>query len=102
MLLFMHSFGNFNPRSGTFALYGMIALVISGFVGRLLDRLMPRLIDATTEKKISLAELIEWLETGDFDPADEDNFASWGTALKQLANDRTFLGETSVKGEKGR
>src|SRR5205085_12512100 len=43
-LLFMHSFGNFNPRTGTYALYGLIALVISGFVGRALDHLMPRLI----------------------------------------------------------
>ncbi|HEY0755810.1 MAG TPA: hypothetical protein VGD98_17760 [Ktedonobacteraceae bacterium] len=42
--LAMHSFGEFNPRTGTYALYGMVALVISGLVGRLLDRLMPRLI----------------------------------------------------------
>jgi len=54
---------------------------------------MPRLIDARTEEKISLAELVELLETGDFDPQDEDNFASWGLALKKLANDRTFLGD---------
>ena len=40
----MHSFGEFNPRTGTYALYGMAALVISGLVGRALDRLMPRLI----------------------------------------------------------
>ena len=33
-LLFMHSFGNFNPRTGTFALYGMIAMVISGFIAQ--------------------------------------------------------------------
>lgn len=42
--LSMHSFGEFNPRTGTYALYGMVALVISGLIGRLLDRLMPRLI----------------------------------------------------------
>lgn len=40
----MHSFGELNPRTGTYALYGMVALVISGLTGRLLDRLMPRLI----------------------------------------------------------
>jgi hypothetical protein len=57
---------------------------------------MPRLIDARTEEKISLAELVELLETGDFDPQDEDNFASWGLALKQLANDRRFLGDMIV------
>ncbi|HLI69252.1 MAG TPA: hypothetical protein VKV19_05790 [Ktedonobacteraceae bacterium] len=43
-ILCMHSFGEFNPRSGTYALYAMVALVISGLVGRVLDRLMPRLI----------------------------------------------------------
>src|SRR5690348_6258109 len=53
VLLFMHSFGNFNPRSGTFALYGMIALVISGFVGRLIDRVMPRLIANEVRKALT-------------------------------------------------
>ena len=38
----MHSFGEFNLRTGTYALYGLIALVISGLIGRTLDRLMPR------------------------------------------------------------
>jgi hypothetical protein len=53
VLLFMHSFGNFNPRSGTFALYGMIALAISGFVGRLLDRMMPRLVAGEVRKVLT-------------------------------------------------
>jgi hypothetical protein len=53
ILLFMHSFGNFNPRSGTYALYGMIALVISGFIGRALDRLMPRLIAEEVRKALT-------------------------------------------------
>jgi hypothetical protein len=44
VLFFLHSFGNFNPRTGTYALYGMIALVISGIIGRALDRVVPRLI----------------------------------------------------------
>jgi len=44
IVLFFHSFGNFNPRTGTYALYGMIALVISGIVGRAIDRIVPRLI----------------------------------------------------------
>ena len=43
-LLFMHSFGHFSLISGTYALYGMIVLTISGFVGRLLDKLLPRMI----------------------------------------------------------
>ena len=62
VLLFLHSFGNFNPRSGTYALYGMIALVISGAIGRMLDRMLPRLIareakHALTEQGEDRAEL---------------------------------------------
>lgn len=52
-LLFLHSFGNFNPRTGTYALYGMVALVISGFVGRTLDRVMPRLIAREVRKALT-------------------------------------------------
>lgn len=54
VLLFLHSFGNFNPRSGTYALYGMIALVISGLVGRTLDHLMPRLITQEVRKALTI------------------------------------------------
>lgn len=43
-LLLLHSFGNFNPRSGTYALYSMIALVISGIIGRVLDHIAPKLV----------------------------------------------------------
>jgi len=53
-LLFMHSFGNFNPRSGTFALYGMIAIVVSGFIGRTLDHFMPRLITQEVQKALTV------------------------------------------------
>ena len=44
VLLCLHSFGNFNPRSGTYALYSMVALVMSGIIGRVLDRIVPKLI----------------------------------------------------------
>jgi hypothetical protein len=54
---------------------------------------MPRVIDCPTEEKMALAELIEALETGDFDSEDEDNFASWGIQLRKLANDRHFLAD---------
>jgi hypothetical protein len=57
-LLLMHSFGNFNARTGTYALYGLIALVVSGFVGRLMDRIMPRLIASEVAKTLTLQE--EW------------------------------------------
>lgn len=50
----MHSFGEFNLRTGTYALYGMCTLVISGLVGRALDRLMPRLIAAEVHKVLTL------------------------------------------------
>jgi len=57
---------------------------------------MPRLIDAPTEDSIELGELVERLETGGFDGEDEDNFASWGPHLKQLANNRDFLAELMI------
>lgn len=52
-LLLLHSFGNFNPRTGTYALYGMIAMVISGFIGRTLDRMMPRMIATEARKALT-------------------------------------------------
>ncbi|GHO85409.1 hypothetical protein [Dictyobacter formicarum] len=54
VILLLHSFGNFNPRTGTYALEGMIALVISGFIGRIIDRFAPRQI--TKEVKKALTE----------------------------------------------
>jgi hypothetical protein len=54
---------------------------------------MPRVIDCPTEDKLELAELVELLDTGDFDSSDEDNFASWGPQLRKLANDRSFLAD---------
>jgi len=54
ILLLMHSFGNFGPVSGTYALYGMIALTLSGLVGRALDRLMPRLIASKVSKVLTV------------------------------------------------
>ncbi|GCF10429.1 hypothetical protein [Dictyobacter arantiisoli] len=53
VILLIHSFGNFNPRSGTYALYGMIALVISGFIGRIIDRLVPRQITKEVRKALT-------------------------------------------------
>ncbi|MBV8694505.1 MAG: hypothetical protein JO183_03345 [Ktedonobacteraceae bacterium] len=52
-LLFMHSFGNFNLLSGTYALYSLIALVISGFIGRSLDQIIPRLIATEVHKALT-------------------------------------------------
>ncbi|HEV2817372.1 MAG TPA: transposase [Allosphingosinicella sp.] len=57
---------------------------------------MPRVIDAETDEKLELAELIEMLDTGDFDAEDDDNFASWGIQLRKLANDRSFLADMMI------
>ncbi len=43
LLILMHAAGNFNPRTGTYALYGLIGVVVSGIIGRVLDRFSPRL-----------------------------------------------------------
>lgn len=53
-LVFLHSFGNFEPISGTYALYAFVALVISGLIGRTLDHFLPRLI--AREVKTALTE----------------------------------------------
>ncbi len=53
-MILMHSFGNFNAMSGTYALYGMIALMVSGIVGRALDHFMPRLIAAEVHKVLTV------------------------------------------------
>lgn len=53
ILVFLHAFGNVNPRTGTYALYGMIALVISGAIGRILDRLMPHRIAQEVDKVLT-------------------------------------------------
>jgi hypothetical protein len=53
LLILMHAAGNFNPRSGTYALYGLIGVVASGIVGRILDRFAPRLAAAAALDAIS-------------------------------------------------
>lgn len=54
IVLFMHAFGHFAMISGTFALYSLIALVVSGFVGRILDHVMPRLIAREVDKVLTM------------------------------------------------
>jgi lipopolysaccharide export LptBFGC system permease protein LptF len=51
-LLLFHSFGHFNPRSGTYALYGMIALVVTGIIGRALDKMAPRMMTQQVNKAL--------------------------------------------------
>jgi hypothetical protein len=52
---------------------------------------VPRLIETDTDEAIDLDTLVDLLDQGGFDARDEDNFASFGLALKKLANNRTFL-----------
>jgi len=54
VMVFLHAFGNYNPRSGTYALYGMIALVICGIIGRILDRMVPRIIAQQARKTLTI------------------------------------------------
>src|SRR5918998_5697944 len=57
---------------------------------------MPRLIETEASDQIELDELVDMLETGAFDPEDEECFASWGPALRKLGNNRGFLAEIIV------
>jgi hypothetical protein len=52
-LIFLHSFGNFEPISGTYALFALVSLVISGLVGRTLDHFLPRLIAREVETALT-------------------------------------------------
>lgn len=58
---------------------------------------MPRVIEAASEETIELAELIDMLESGRFDPEDEENFASFAPALGKLANNRNFLADLMIE-----
>ena len=63
---------------------------------------MPRVIATETEDRIELGDLIETLQTGGFDPRDEDNFAAFGPALKKLGNNRAFLSDIIIQELKDR
>ena len=58
---------------------------------------MPRVIDTDARDSIALGDLVEMLETGPFDPEDEDCVAEWGPALKRLANNRRFIGDLVIE-----
>lgn len=63
---------------------------------------MPRIIAAETEEKWELAALVEHLEADKVDPRDEEQFATFGPALKKLANDRRFLADLMIQELKDR
>ena len=58
---------------------------------------MPRVIPTAETDTIELGDVVETLETGPFDPEDEDCFASFGPLLKRLANNRHFLTDMVVE-----
>ena len=68
-LILMHAVGNFHPRTGTYALTSLIALVVSGIIGKQLDRVAPRLAaqtalhTVTKEGEERLDELVSVLDT---------------------------------------
>ncbi len=55
LLILMHAAGNDHPRTGTYALYSLIALVVSGMIGRLLDSVAPRLAAKEALKTLTAA-----------------------------------------------
>lgn len=58
---------------------------------------MPRLIHADAKDWIELGDLVEMLNSGPFDPEDEECVAEWGPSLKRLANNRRFLGDLIIE-----
>jgi hypothetical protein len=52
-LILAHAVGNFHPRTGTYALLSLIALVISGIIGKQLDRIAPRLAARAAMKTLT-------------------------------------------------
>ena len=58
---------------------------------------MPRLIESSASDAIELPELIDMLETGGFDPDDEESIAAFGPALGRLGNNRRFLGDLVIE-----
>ncbi|WP_085218605.1 hypothetical protein [Allosphingosinicella indica] len=54
------------------------------------------MIPTADEDSIELGDLIERLETSDFDGRDEEGFASWAPELRKLANNRSFLADLVI------
>ncbi|MEA3038877.1 MAG: hypothetical protein QOE79_1390 [Sphingomonadales bacterium] len=59
---------------------------------------MPRLIETDcADDSLSLGDLVEQLETGGFDPEDEESIAAFGPALGRLGRNRRFLGDLVIE-----
>jgi hypothetical protein len=57
---------------------------------------MPRVIELEDEAAIGLAECVERLSERPFDPGDEENLLAAARDLRQLGNDRGFLGDILI------
>jgi hypothetical protein len=58
---------------------------------------MPRLIEIETDERVELGDLVEALESGGFDPHDQEALASYAPVLRKLANNREFLGDLLIE-----
>ena len=63
---------------------------------------MARVIPCAEDAAITLAELVDTLNSEAFDPADEDSFAAMAPWLKRLGNNRDFLAELAIAELKNR
>jgi hypothetical protein len=53
-LLLMHSFGDFEASSGTYALAGLVALSVSGIIGRIFDRVLAWYMTVAVNKTLTV------------------------------------------------
>lgn len=58
---------------------------------------MPRTIPADSCEMLDVGDLVEMLETGGFDPDDEESMAAFGPELAKLSNNRRFLGDLLIE-----
>lgn len=58
---------------------------------------MPVLMDARTDERIELGDLLEALESEPSDLNDDDCLASHAPSLRKLANNRSFLGDLVIR-----
>jgi hypothetical protein len=91
LLILMHAAGNFHPRTGTYALCSLTALVVSGIIGKQLDRIAPRLAARSALKTLTSdgEERLEAL-VGTLDRKRE--------TLRALATRRKRTGEQAATG----
>lgn len=63
---------------------------------------MPTIVETSTDKVISLEELVAVLDASGFDPRDEAAFCELAPYLKQLSNNRRFLADIAIDELKNR